>query len=66
MKRITSSAVVAVLLASVIGLSAQSGAAPPPPSPRYPATAAGAKAFLAAANAELLKSGSVAVSPHNW
>ncbi len=55
MKRITSSAVVAVLLASVIGLSAQSGAAPPPPSPRYPATAAGAKAFLAAANAELLK-----------
>ena len=56
MTRITSAAVFAILLASVIAVSAQSGPTPPPSTtPRDPATAAGAKAFLAAANTELLK-----------
>ena len=55
MKRITSAAIFAVLLATVINLSAQSAAPPAPPTSRHPATAAGAKAFLAEANTELLK-----------
>jgi len=55
MKRITSATLFAVLLATVITVSAQTGAAPPPTRQRHPATTAGAKAFLAQANAELLK-----------
>jgi len=56
MKPITSAAVFAILLASALAVvSAQSRTPPPPPTQRHPATAAGAKAFLAEANTALLK-----------
>ncbi|MEX2662584.1 MAG: M2 family metallopeptidase [Vicinamibacterales bacterium] len=53
MKRITSAALLAALLASAFAVSAQSQG--PAPQPRHPATPAGAKAFLEEANAELLE-----------
>ena len=56
MKRITSAAVFASLLASVLVVSAQSQTA----SARHPATPAGAKAFLEEANRVLLELGNAA------
>ena len=53
MKRMSSAIVFAALLASALAVSAQSGARPA--TPRHPATPAGAKAFLAEANEQLLK-----------
>jgi peptidyl-dipeptidase A len=53
MKRITSATVLAILLASVLAVAGQSPSAPPPPG--HPATPAGATAFLAEANAQLLE-----------
>jgi peptidyl-dipeptidase A len=52
MKRMTFAALFAILLASALAVSAQSQR---PEPPRYPATPAGAKAFLAEANEQLLK-----------
>src|SRR5688500_9896815 len=53
MKPLISATLFALLLASTLVVSAQSKSAAP--QPRHPATPAGAKAFLAEANAELLK-----------